>query len=559
MQWWANLGDSMLADRYRLEGKIGEGGMAEVFVARQMPLGRKVAIKVPKLGDENAGYLVKRFRQEVERQNQERIVGVVGLLDAGEWVGGDGVTRPYLVMEYVSGGSLAGRLGGGFGGRDHAQGIEEVLAWLAPVALTLDRLHGRGLLHRDVKPDNILFNTDGDPLLSDFGIATTLDTGPGGVGGASTGLWVVGSPGYMSPECVSSQKTPASDQFSLGITVYEALTCRLPVVPTSFAGWIQALGNWHPKHLSCLCPELPRGVADAVMRAIETRGEDRFPTCSAFANRVREALAERPAPAHATDAQATTVMPAEVPQPARQDDAESWHYVAADGQQQGPISQQELRQRFASGRLDAASLVWSTGMPQWREYASLFGQETPPRVPRLPGAPAVPAASVAVAATSAPGAAAATLAVAATAQSQLPSAGFGMRFSARLIDLLAVALPLIVVDKLADKDGYDGIVTTASFIWLGVLVAQAWLLAQDGQTLGKKILGTRVVSASDGGNPGFVRTVLVRELVFWALLFPGGLIFGIPPLVDWLLFFRADRRCGHDHLAGTRVVTGAAS
>ena len=58
---------------------------------------------------------------------------------------------------------------------------------------------------------------------------------------------------------------------------------------------------------------------------------------------------------------------------------------------------------------------------------------------------------------------------------------------------------------------------------------------------------------------GFVRTVLVRELVFWALLFPGGLIFGIPPLVDWLLFFRADRRCGHDHLAGTRVVTGAAS
>src|ERR1700739_1872984 len=87
MQWWEGLEDAALGGRYRIERKVGEGGMAEVFLARQEPLGRKVAIKVPKLSLDDSPHLLRRFRREVERQDHERIVGVIGLLDAGECTG----------------------------------------------------------------------------------------------------------------------------------------------------------------------------------------------------------------------------------------------------------------------------------------------------------------------------------------------------------------------------------------------------------------------------------------------------------------------------------------
>jgi serine/threonine protein kinase len=137
-----------------------------------------------------------------------------------------------------------------------------VLSWLRPVAATLDRLHARMYLHRDVKPDNILFNADGDPFLADFGIATALNR----MGATDTLASVLdstgpGSPGYQSPESLRNEKFATSDQFSLAVTVYEALTGRLPMPTTTREGWSAALANWKPTPLTELLPTLPAAAA----------------------------------------------------------------------------------------------------------------------------------------------------------------------------------------------------------------------------------------------------------------------------------------------------------
>ena len=604
MQWWESLEDGALSDRYRIERKLGEGGMAEVFLARQEPLGRKVAIKFPKVGFDESPHLLRRFKREVERQDQERIVGVIGLLDAGERVDSDGHKHPYLVMEYVSGGSLADMLGGRFGARLHRQSIDDVMVWLPPIAATLDRLHGRGLLHRDVKPDNILFNADGDPLLADFGIATSLDDAQSGSEGSSTSLWVVGSPGYMSPEIMASEKAASSDQFSLGITVYEALTGRLPMVPQNLGAWMKALANWHPEHLSNLCPDLPQGVADAVMKAISSEGKERFASCTAFANRVRDARAEKPdaqRPAH----DATAFLPPDHEPLAARRIQEGWRYVAGDGKQQGPVSQPALRTLYANGSLLSTSLIWATGMTQWREYSSIFTEDVPPPVPspssehqaallaitgeqRLAAtgasgeqriapmpmrvepppvpvgvsgeqrvAPA-PAGSGPPMVSSTPGHQ--TGAFGAGGTSERMDAGLGMRFAARIIDtmiFIVAMLPIFAAYGAAAQDPNNpqlGALSLFGLLCLLLLtVVQGILIGKSGQSLGKKAIGIRIVLASDGSNPGFVRAFLVRELIYGLISYLSTPLLGVPLLIDVVPVFGADRRCLHDYLAGTRV------
>lgn len=479
MQWWASLPDGMLAGRYRIESKIGEGGMAEVFLARQQPLGNKVAIKVPKLGTGDGTHLLDRFTREVSRQNQERIVGVIGLLDAGEWEGGDGRKRPYLVMEYVSGGNLGDRLRGAVGESAHRQSPVEVLAWLAPIATTLDRLHGRGLLHRDVKPDNILFNADGDPLLSDFGIATTLDDAVGNSGDGSTGMWVVGSPGYMSPEVCTGEKVAASDQFSLGITVYAALAGRLPAQPNGFSDWMKMLSDWRPEHIACLRPDLPAGVADAVMRSIARDRRDRFPTCSAFAERMRDALRDPPA--------STPLL--------------------------APGHQPAMGQRPPTQRT-------TTPVPQPLS---------------------VPSGNLAIAS--------------GVANDDAPR---GHRFLARLIDAAFFTTILVVFGLGVSKDTNNDELTALGWIglagWAALTIAQALFVTRDGQTIGKKMLGLRVIDASTGENPGFLRGFLIREIGFGFVVLFSFVALGVPLLIDVLPVFGARRRCLHDTATATRVI-----
>jgi serine/threonine-protein kinase len=302
MNWWEELQTPVIG-KYCIERLHGEGGMAQVFVARTVEgVVRQVAVKVPKI-DEIAPkllpQLLRRFRKEIEAQAAEPIPNIAPMLDAGEFKDSNGVSRPFLVMPFLGGGSLGDRLGGVVGQRTNRQTLAEVIEWSLPIARALDALHGSKppRLHRDVKPDNILFNTSGAAFLSDFGIATTLEdiqtaSGYGSLGSGSTLASVggaPGSPGYQSPESIAGVRTPASDQFSLAIAAYEALSGRLPTRASNRDTYIQELKDWKPIPLSQHCPDLPAAVVDAVMKGMSRDVKDRHSSCTEFAKTLEAA------------------------------------------------------------------------------------------------------------------------------------------------------------------------------------------------------------------------------------------------------------------------------
>jgi serine/threonine protein kinase len=303
MGWWQEL-DGPLLGRYRIERLLGEGGMARVFLATDLKSGREVAVKSPKIESfppDRLAELLKRFSREFQSQIKDPIQGVVPVFDADEVSDAHGVSRPILVMQYLSGGSLATKLGGRVGARTHRQTLSEVLAWLPRIADTVDALHRRKYLHRDIKPDNILFDNDDKPFLADFGVVGLLDSEYGleSTIGGSAARMSPGSPGYQAPESLkvdeAARNAPASDQFSLGIAVYEALSGRLPMSAGSAAEWYGQLAHWAPTPLGELCPEIPSRAADAVMKAISAQARDRFLSCSEFAKAIWLAV-HSPAP-----------------------------------------------------------------------------------------------------------------------------------------------------------------------------------------------------------------------------------------------------------------------
>jgi serine/threonine-protein kinase len=196
-------------DRYDDPFKIGQGGMGEIFRAADTVLGRDVAIKV--LFPHVAADPELRARFTREALAAARLSGeahVVAIYDVGEAEG-----RPFIVMEYMPGGSIADRLAAG------RPAEAEALCWLDEIARALDAAHARGIVHRDVKPANMLLDGAGHVHVADFGIAsaTGLDSH------TQTGV-VLGTAGYLSPEQASGQRaTPASDVYSLGVVARELL------------------------------------------------------------------------------------------------------------------------------------------------------------------------------------------------------------------------------------------------------------------------------------------------------------------------------------------------
>jgi len=328
MSWWEQL-DGPVLGRYRIERLLGEGGMARVFLATDVKAGRAVAFKTPKLESfppDRVQELLARFNREFRSQASDPIQGVIPIYESGEFTDNAGIERPFLAMQYLSGGSLADKLRGQIGRRDHRQTLGEVLDWLVPIARTLDRLHARKYLHRDVKPDNILFNTDGDPFLADFGIVGTLDDALNGstLGIVATGLMgSPGSPGYQSPESIqadsSLRNVSSSDQFSLAVSVYEALSGALPARAGTSQEWYGALMHWAPIPLSEPAPEMPQAAVAAVMKAMSLQPRGRFTSCSEFAKALSAATTDAPSAAPnepkapAAKAKAAAAMPRPAP------------------------------------------------------------------------------------------------------------------------------------------------------------------------------------------------------------------------------------------------------
>jgi eukaryotic-like serine/threonine-protein kinase len=265
------------ASRYLLESRIATGGMGEVWRARDTALGREVAIKLlrPEYADDPI--FRQRFEGEARHAAGLHHPGIAAVYDVGEQILQDGTVRPFLVMELVDGRPLSALIRPGAG-----MDPSVVRDLLAQAGEALAAAHAAGIVHRDVKPANLLVTADRTVKITDFGIARALSAA------AVTGTGaVMGTPQYLSPEQARGETaTPASDVYGLGVVAYECLAGRRPFEKETAVATALA-------HLNDPVPPLPSTVpadlAAVVMRALAKKPAERFPDAAAFAAALRGA------------------------------------------------------------------------------------------------------------------------------------------------------------------------------------------------------------------------------------------------------------------------------
>jgi serine/threonine-protein kinase len=330
---------SALADRYRLERELGQGGMATVYLAHDLRHERKVAIKV--LRPELAAVIgAERFVREIRTVAALQHPHILGLIDSGEVSG-----TAYYVMPFVEGESLRDRLV-----REKQLPIADAVRIAKEVASALDYAHRHGVIHRDIKPENILLH-DGQALVADFGIALAMSQA-GGTRMTETGM-SLGTPHYMSPEQAMGEReiTARSDVYALGCVTYEMLTGDPPFTGSTAQAIVAKVMTDEPMPPRRHRKTVPEAVEAAVLTALEKLPADRFPSAAAFA----EALSAPTAPVRAGGAA-----------PARRwlADPRSWAVLAVAAGSLGAAAAFWLRGR-ESGDMSAMSAVQNT-----------FGQET---------------------------------------------------------------------------------------------------------------------------------------------------------------------------------------
>ena len=261
-----------LADRYAIEREIGRGGMASVYLARDLRHQRLVALKVldPELG---ALLGADRFLSEIRVTANLQHPNLLPLFDSGAANG-----LLYYVMPLVTGESLRSRLE-----RERQLPVDEAIRIATAVAAAVDYAHRHGVIHRDLKPENILLH-DGEPLVADFGIALAV-TNAGGQRVTQTGL-SLGTPQYMSPEQATGDRQidARTDIYSLGAVTYEMLAGEPPHTGTTAQAIIAKLMTEEPRPLTVLRRAVPPQVDAAVRCALEKLPADRFATARAFAD-----------------------------------------------------------------------------------------------------------------------------------------------------------------------------------------------------------------------------------------------------------------------------------
>jgi eukaryotic-like serine/threonine-protein kinase len=260
-----------LADRYRIVHELGAGGMATVYLADDLRHERQVAIKV--LRPELAAVIgAERFLREIRTIAGLQHPHILGLIDSGELDG-----TAYYVMPFVDGESLRDRLL-----REKQLPIADAVRIATEVAAALDYAHRRGVIHRDVKPENILLH-DGQALVADFGIALAVSTAGGGRM-TETGL-SLGTPHYMSPEQAMGEReiTARSDVYALGALTYEMLTGDPPFTGSSAQSIVAKVMTEKPAPPSRLRDTVPEAVEDAVLTALQKLPADRFGSAAEFA------------------------------------------------------------------------------------------------------------------------------------------------------------------------------------------------------------------------------------------------------------------------------------
>ena len=261
--------------RYEIKREIGRGGMATVYLAYDPRFKRDVAIKVLPSQFLHDPKFRGRFRQEAQAIAALEHSAIVPVHDFGEYE-----NQPYLVMRYMPGGSLTDRLEPG------PLSVKKACQLLDRIARAIDTAHSRNVIHRDLKPGNILFDEHGDAYLSDFGIAKLQE------GTASfTGSAIIGTPAYMSPEQARGKGTvdARSDIYSLGAVLFRTLTGKVPYEADTPVGQaIMHISEAVPR-VRDVRPEVPQAVADVIERAMAKDPAERFGSARAMAQSLHRA------------------------------------------------------------------------------------------------------------------------------------------------------------------------------------------------------------------------------------------------------------------------------
>lgn len=258
---------SVIAGRYQVEAQIGQGGMASVYRAEDIQLGRKVAVKVLHAQYAEDQEFVERFRREAKAAAQLQHPGIVSVYDTGSWEG-----TWYIAMELLEGPTLKERL--------VAEGRiapGEAIAITEQILRAVRAAHRDGIIHRDLKPHNVILDEDGRPKVTDFGIARR-----GASDMTATGS-ILGTAHYIAPEQAQGEViTPRTDLYAVGVVLYEMLTGRTPFEGDSAVSIALAHVNNTPRSPRSLVPEISPALDAVVLRALAKRPSDRFADADAF-------------------------------------------------------------------------------------------------------------------------------------------------------------------------------------------------------------------------------------------------------------------------------------
>src|SRR5262249_5112883 len=291
----------ILPPRYRSPRRIAAGGMGEIYRATDAGLGRAVAVKV--LSEPYARNEAIRGRFTREALAAARLSGepyVVTVFDVGEHA-----ERPFIVMEYLAGGSLEERLR-----HEGAQEVGQALEWLEQAAAALDAAHHHGGVHRGVKPGNLLLDQNGNVHVADFGVASAA-----GMDSLTLTGTVLGTAGYLAPEQAQGEHaTPASDRYALAVVAYELLSGRRPFESDSITAEAAARVHEAVPPISAARPELPQEPDAVFRRALAKDPSQRDETAAELVAALRTAFAEAAGAtrtfAAATPARAAPAQPA---------------------------------------------------------------------------------------------------------------------------------------------------------------------------------------------------------------------------------------------------------
>ncbi len=293
---------TVLSGRYRLEAKLGSGGMSTVYLARDETLDRPVAVKVMHREMSEQADQLQRFRQEARAVAKLTHPNVVSVIDAGEDGG-----HPYIVFEYVKGETLKQRIS-----RVGELDSQEAIAYAIEIARGLAVAHARQMVHRDIKPQNVLIDEEGRAKLTDFGISRQLEQD----GVTATGR-VLGTTDYVAPEqAMGRDVDPRSDIYSLGVVLYEMLVGQVPFHAESQVGVAMKHVNEELPDVQRRRPELSAAVALVVERATTKNPAERYQHIDEMVDDLETALEVEAARAGSTSGEATSVLDA-VPPPKR--------------------------------------------------------------------------------------------------------------------------------------------------------------------------------------------------------------------------------------------------